>query len=497
MPARIRGQAGYQAFRDLFPRLGRRAYFAFLFRDLAYDFPDLFAPGPDEPGLPSEDVCEDVWVVWHTEHAGAPVYDWADGTFESRFLGDLYQDLDGDVRKRYALLQTPDFVEKYILDYTLDPAVAAFDPATLAAQGKQFRVLDPTCGSGHFLIGALHRLARYWKEKAPELGTLDRIQRALDAVWGVDINGYAVAIARFRLLLAARELARAEDVALGLGDLGGLKLNLLVADSLVPWEGVRGQQEMVAGTAAALMATYATVGERERNAAFFGNEFHAVVGNPPYITPKDPKKTEAYRAFWPASCYMRYALTVPFAERFFRLPAADGLVGMITANSFMKRQFGKALIEEVLPSLDVTHIVDTQGAHIPGHGTPTVILFGRHRVPHPESTIRCVLGRRGEKSTPDDPAQAPVWMSIVAHTCGPESEDEYISATNTDRAQMTKHPWSLAGGGSGDLRQPWKALPRARRSEGSHASDSLPSLSKTTCIFRIHPPFNVATRFVL
>ena len=58
-----------------------------------------------------------------------------------------------------------------------------------------------------------------------------------------------------------------------------------------------------------------------------------------------------------------------------------GYVGMITTNSFMKREFGAKLIEEYLPTVDLTHVIDTSGAYIPGHGTPTVILFGRHRTP--------------------------------------------------------------------------------------------------------------------
>ena len=35
---------------------------------------------------------------------------------------------------------------------------------------------------------------------------------------------------------------------------------------------------------------------------------------------------------------------------------------MITANSFMKREFGKKLIEEFFPKIDLTHVVDTSGA---------------------------------------------------------------------------------------------------------------------------------------
>jgi hypothetical protein len=71
----------------------------------------------------------------------------------TRFLGDLYENLSTHAKKTYALLQTPEFVEEFILDRTFEPAVAEFGlPATKA--------IDPTCGSGHFLLGMFHR--RNW-----------------------------------------------------------------------------------------------------------------------------------------------------------------------------------------------------------------------------------------------------------------------------------------------------------------------------------------------
>ena len=102
---------------------------------------------------------------------------------------------------------------------------------------------------------------------------------------------------------------------------------------------------------------------------------------------------------------------------------------MITANSFMKREFGKKLIEEFLPHIDLTHVIDTSGAYIPGHGTPTVILFGRHHAPvSPE--VRAVLGIRGEPGTPDKPAQGQVWRSIVEHLDKSGAQNEFVSVTH-------------------------------------------------------------------
>ena len=42
---------------------------------------------------------------------GLLVHDFTDPEWDTRFLGDLYQDLSEATRKRYALLQTPEFVD--------------------------------------------------------------------------------------------------------------------------------------------------------------------------------------------------------------------------------------------------------------------------------------------------------------------------------------------------------------------------------------------------
>lgn len=80
----------------------------------------------------------------------ALLHNFADPAWETRFLGDLYQDPSAEAKKKYALLQTPEFAEEFILDRTLEPALEEFG---LAAT----RCIDPTCGSGHFLLGAFGR----------------------------------------------------------------------------------------------------------------------------------------------------------------------------------------------------------------------------------------------------------------------------------------------------------------------------------------------------
>jgi hypothetical protein len=419
---------------------------------------------------------------------GAIVHDFTSQARDTRFLGDLYQDLSEAVRKRYALLQTPEFVESFILDYTLTPALAAFGlPAV--------RLIDPTCGSGHFLLTAFQRLFDAWQRREPATNARALAQRALDAVHGVDINPYAVAIARFRLLMAAMQASGAKT----LKDAPDFHLKLAVGDALLhgprhEWQGQGLQRDAFNDT----LAHYFQVEDKARLDAILGQRYHVVVGNPPYITVKDKALNQAYRIRFERTCHMKYSLGVPFTERFFDLCLPEqqsqsgtgpaGFVGMITANSFMKREFGKKLIEDFLPEKALTHVIDTSGAYIPGHGTPTVILFARNARPA-GGDIRAVLGIRGEPSTPADAAEGQVWRSIVELLERPGSENAFVTVVDQSRALFASHPWSLGGGGAAELREAIeRAAPRKLEDVSNSIGitsftleDDVYVLPKTTC----------------
>ena len=101
---------------------------------------------------PSYEAATALIAFWRRrDDSGALRYAF-DG-WDTRFLGDLYQDLSESARKTYALLQTPEFVEEFILDLTLTPAIEEFGLAGL-------RTIDPACGSGHFLLGLFRRHPR-------------------------------------------------------------------------------------------------------------------------------------------------------------------------------------------------------------------------------------------------------------------------------------------------------------------------------------------------
>ncbi|HVJ15073.1 MAG TPA: BREX-2 system adenine-specific DNA-methyltransferase PglX [Polyangiaceae bacterium] len=177
--------------------------------------------------------------------------------------------------------------------------------------------------------------------------------------------------------------------------------------------------------------------------------FQAVVGNPPYITEKDSAKRKKYRDMY-ESAAGKYSLSAPFTERFFELAGTAGFVGLINSNAWAKRDFGKTLIEKVLPRFDLQQVIDTSGCYLPGHGTPTLLLFGRNR-PASTTPAVAVLGKRGEQDVPADPSTAPVWTEIVRHHREVGFDGDYVSVERLERHELRRQPWILAGGGARSL----------------------------------------------
>lgn len=116
------------------------------------------------------------------------------------------------------------------------------------------RIIDPTCGSGAFLVEAFRRLV--WRATGGKAATRQLVRRVLyTQLFGVDINRSALGIAAFSLYLAALELDD-EPVA----DIRDLKFDRLIETTLFEADTISG----------------------ELPAAVSAEPFDAVVGNPPW-----------------------------------------------------------------------------------------------------------------------------------------------------------------------------------------------------------------------
>ena len=121
----------------------------------------------------------------------------------------------GEQRKATGSYYTPDFIVKYIVDATVGPVLqqvsmqAPNDKARIAAI-LATKVLDPSMGSGHFLVEATEYIARFLVELniAPEDGTKEvdlaywKRRVVQSCIYGVDLNNLAVELAKLSLWLS-------------------------------------------------------------------------------------------------------------------------------------------------------------------------------------------------------------------------------------------------------------------------------------------------------
>ena len=118
----------------------------------------------------------------------------------------------------------------------------------------------------------------------------ERVRRAMDSIHGVDLNPFAVAIARFRLTVAGLK-AMGERSLVGVAPLG---YHLAIGDALLGEQGgVPAQLPFEEDADAEKKATYLydTEDLKEYSGILQPGQYHVVVGNPPYITVKDKRLT--------------------------------------------------------------------------------------------------------------------------------------------------------------------------------------------------------------
>ena len=122
----------------------------------------------------------------------------------------------GNQRKTTGSYYTPDSLVQLLLDTTLDPVLKeregqAVDPAEALLN---LTVVDPACGSGHFLLAAARRIAtRVARHRAGGIPSAADFRHALREVacrclYGVDRNPMAVELTKVALWIEALEPGR-------------------------------------------------------------------------------------------------------------------------------------------------------------------------------------------------------------------------------------------------------------------------------------------------
>ena len=206
----------------------------------------------------------------------------------------------------------------------------------------KIRIVDPSCGSGAFLIEAFEQLYQWYERSNDRLEELRGNRTLFDLdrqilqhnLYGVDLNGEAVQIARLSLWIKTARRGKALtslDHTIRIG-------NSVVADPTVHPRAFNWQ------------TTFPEV--------FNAGGFDVVVGNPPYvrqewIAPFKPYLKEAFATFHGTA-----DLYVYFYELGIKILRPGGRLSFIVTNKWLKAAYGEPLRKYFAEQAWVESVID-------------------------------------------------------------------------------------------------------------------------------------------
>lgn len=321
-------------------------------------------------------------------------------------------ELKPEVRRAGGVYYTPQWVVDEVVRLTIDPLIEGKPPRAL----RNFRVLDPACGSGSFLLGAYARLIRHYEDYYTAHPTVDSRSHAADdqgvrrltaeakaellrnSIFGVDVDPAAVEVTTMSLYLKSLEsdspaLLRMQ-MRFGYALLPSLYSNIRVGNSLV-------STDFYAQTALRALDEYEEHRLRpfkwESDAEGFGailadGGFDAVVGNPPYFSVDN-----AYGAGHPVPAYLQRAYPAVWDRMtdvyYYFLAKAVHLakerVGFIVSRAFLEAHYAKGVRRVLSREARLDDIVDFDGFQVfPDAGIATAIVTFDATQAHGDATVR-------------------------------------------------------------------------------------------------------------
>jgi hypothetical protein len=257
---------------------------------------------------------------------------------------------------------TPPFVASLMLDFALP-----YQRIT----GSE-KILDPTCGSGVFLVGAFRRLIQFWRSqndwKQPDVATLKSILK--QQIYGVELQEEAIQLTAFSLALA-------------------------ICDALLPnviWKELRFDK---------LVGSNFLVGDFFEHLLRLTPKsdtegFTLLIGNPPFIS----KFSEAAEAL---NSRNGDRVAVPdkqiaylVAEQASTLLKRNGRICLIQPSGFLYNEKARPFQKQLIKAHQVDAVLDFTSIRklYDGADPKTVALLITKRVPPPSHQIRHLTFRR-------------------------------------------------------------------------------------------------------
>ena len=367
---------------------------------------------------------------------------------------------------------------------TINAFVDGHDPEGLHDPEEALRALqnvtvcDPACGSGAYLLGMLHELldlraslfaARSLDARSTYARKLQIIQKNL---YGVDVDPFAVNIARLRLWLSLVVDYDGDDDPPPLPNLdfkieagdsliapdpsGGLEMDMVRDDQVTRLEGLKadfleahGEEKKrlrreieslraeIAGWAhpSGAGATNGFDWQVEFAEIFAGKDgrgFDAVLANPPYVRQELIKALKpALKPVFPEVYTGTADLYVYFYARALQLLKDGGMLSFISSNKWFRANYGKNLRKHIADTCHVASITDFGDLPVFQSASAYPMIFaaqkGRNEIGGPTSFTQVksldapypdvdALIRSQGSPLPDDSITGPDWSLTDAAT---------------------------------------------------------------------------------
>ena len=297
-----------------------------------------------------------------------------------------------DVRKAGGVYYTPDYIVSYMVDNSLGKLIHGKTANEILA----LRIIDTSCGSGSFLIGAFRVLmqsllatyrANETKVSNKRVETRDgeihltmahKREILLRCIYGVDIDPQAVGVAQLSLYLELMEdettySARHQQIEMGAALLPSLSSNIVVGNSLVTLDAqddLFSLERLTELKSLNFRSVFADV--------FKQSGFDLLIGNPPYI--KEYVNRDAFEHVRNSPYYQgKMDIWYMFACRGIDwLKPETGLLAFIATNNWVTNAGATRLREKIIDETHIEQMVDFGDFKVfPDAALRTMILIVR------------------------------------------------------------------------------------------------------------------------
>lgn len=206
-------------------------------------------------------------------------------------------------------------------------------------------ILDPACGSGNFLVVFLSLAA----EKNLDEIALARL--VTGGIYGIDIDGRAVSLARFSILFKLFQLISGKN--------WNEKKLLEIAERL--------ETNLVA-----IDSTLSVLNNKSRSPVFNGKRFDLVITNPPYVSFGSRDQQEIYQStarlfkqFYPDSSEYKIRLNAIFHDVAYRFTKDMGRITLLVPDSFLTGRRYARLRKGILNKTKILSLSELSDKTIP------------------------------------------------------------------------------------------------------------------------------------